>query len=112
MICLSLNPWAGIQNCDRPEYRMSRSGECHQLGISDCLPGKCAPLPCCHIYLSLYARGIAFGMWQVFGLYCTAYGNVRLLGRAVLYADRATEVLDLLSLLDVNIALANPLLQV
>ena len=51
-------------------------------------------------------------MRQVSGLHCTAYGNVRLLGRAVLYADRATEVLGLPSLLDANIALANPLLQV
>ena len=86
---------------------MSRSGECHQLGISEGPPCKRPAPPCRHVYLSLYARGIVSGMWHVFGLYC-----LRLLGRAVLYADRATEVLDLLSLLDVNVALANPLLQV
>ena len=91
---------------------MSRSGECHQLGISECLPGRRAALPSRHVYLSLYAREIVLGMRQISGLYCTAYGNVRLLGRAVLYADRATEVLDLPSLLDAHIALANPLLQV
>ena len=89
---------------------MGSSGECRQLGIGECLPGKRAAVPCRHVDLSLYVRGIIFGVRRVHDLCRTVYGNIVLLTPACRpCAGRATEVLDLPSLLDANNTLVNPL---